>query len=124
MYNKRYNSGAEENFRMNVFLVNSYEVAEHNAKYAQGLVSFKAGTNKYSDMLHDEFVRTMNGFNRSLGNIPKNNYGVDHVTYIEPANVVLPDSVDWRNQGAVTPVKDQGACGSCWSFSTVSSMSQ
>lgn len=106
---------------MKIFMDNAHKVAKHNKLYAQGVVSYKLGLNKYADMLHHEFVHTLNGFNKSVGNsVLKSGYEDDGVTFIEPANVQLPDSVDWREKGAVTPIKDQGHCGSCWSFSAVS----
>merc|ERR1712137_361675 len=39
-----------------------------------------------------------------------------------PANFKAPSSVDWRNQGLVTGVKDQGQCGGCWSFSAAGAL--
>ena len=122
-HSKKYASETEEKFRMKIFMENSHKIAKHNKLYAQGLVSYKLGINKYADMLHHEFQHTMNGYNKSLLRVEDESLlDVQPVTFIHPANVELPKQVDWRKKGAVTEVKDQGQCGSCWSFSATGAL--
>jgi cathepsin L len=74
------------------------------------------GVNKYTDLSHKEFIAVMNGWKKTT-----NSTGGS--TYLSPnIKLNLPDTVDWRDKGYVTPIKDQSQCGSCWAFSTTGSL--
>jgi len=102
----------EEYFRKKIWLNNKDMIDRHNEQFDKGLKTYSLEMNKFGDLLNHEFVSMMNGLK-----IPTNRTRRG-ITYIEPANVNIPESFDWRDEGAVTEVKDQGQCGSCWAFST------
>jgi len=75
--------------------------------------SYTVAINKFADLTTEEFTRYYLGLN-----MPSQLPTTKPPTSPNPA---LPASFDWRDKGAVTPIKDQGQCGSCWAFSTTGS---
>jgi len=116
LYRKAYGADEEE-FRFKVFMENKHMIAKHNQKAMLGHKSYTLEINHYGDLLHHEFVRIMNGYQHHLKAVSENGS-----LYMTPANVNLPENIDWREQNMVTPVKDQGQCGSCWSFSATGAL--
>ncbi|GFR15900.1 cathepsin L [Trichonephila clavata] len=114
-YHKHYR-GEENVMRRRTFFENLISILKHNLDELKGLKSFKKGLNKYSDLTHQEYMKYLNGFKIMPDVI------VNSTDWIPLVNIDLPDQVDWREKGLVTPVKDQGMCGSCWAFSSTGSL--
>jgi len=117
MHQKEYDNQWEEKFRFKVYMENKARIARHNAQAHKGEKTYFLKMNKYGDLLNEEFKEHYNGYNYH-----KKYYLNDAVTHIHPAHVLLPDSVDWRKHGAVTSVKNQSSCGSCYAFAATGAL--
>nr|AAC49406.1 cysteine proteinase [Zinnia elegans] len=113
-HSKIYESFDEKLHRFEIFMDNLKHIDETNKKVS----NYWLGLNEFADLTHEEFKNKFLGFKGELAE--RKDESIEQFRYRD--FVDLPKSVDWRKKGAVSPVKNQGQCGSCWAFSTVAAV--
>jgi len=109
-HGRTYTEMAEFTERFENWLKTHETIKTYNAREGKTVT---LGHNKFSDYTDEEY--------RSMLNYkPRPDQSRAQVTYLDASNA--PDSIDWRELGAVNEVQDQANCGSCWAFSAIAQM--
>ncbi|CAL9758747.1 unnamed protein product [Musa acuminata subsp. burmannicoides] len=118
-HRRSYDAVGEKEKRFEVFKDNLRFVDAHNAAAEAGGRGFHLGLNRFADLTNEEYRAAY------LATRPPATAGRNRVAshrYVHHAGDELPASVDWRAEGAVAAVKDQGRCASGWAFATIAAV--
>ncbi|KAG9276598.1 cathepsin K [Astyanax mexicanus] len=114
-HRKEYNGLGEEDIRRAIWEKNTRLIEAHNQEYELGIHSYELGMNHLGDMTVEEVAEKMFGLQMPMDSDDTN-------TYVPDEYEKLPKSIDYRKLGYVSPVRNQGSCGSCWAFSSVGAL--
>ncbi|XP_038698899.1 thiol protease aleurain-like [Tripterygium wilfordii] len=109
-FGKKYEGDNEMKLRFAIFSENVDFIRATNRKR----LPYKLAVNKFADLTWEEFRRHRLGAAQNCSATLKGNHKL--------TDVILPEKKDWREEGIVSPVKDQGNCGSCWTFSSTGAL--